>query len=369
MPSAWVKRRRGRTGVRYRVEFRVGGRESSVRYAGSFRTMRDAAARKAWVTGELAAMRVPDLTLLAEQVPAPPLREVAQRWQDSRVDVRESTRIQHRTALARVLPILGDRTIDSLAPADVAALVKELVAQGKARESVRKSLTALAMVLDFAGVAPNPARDRVQVKLPLEEPDELETPSADHVEAVGWLLPLPYLLGLLTLDATGARVGELEAARVSDLDESRRAWLVRAAVSKTRRPRWVELPDDLFAPLVERLPAREDRRPEDPLFAGVTADRLRMAIGRACRDAGVPHFSPHALRHRRISLLHRAGSSWAEVGELVGQRSRLVTADTYTHAMLDYREVDRAKLLGRARAVGSSVRSSATERAPFAGAF
>jgi integrase len=74
-----------------------------------------------------------------------------------------------------------------------------------------------------------------------------------------------------------------------------------------------------------------------------------MAIGRACRDAGVPHFNPHALRHRRISLLHRQGRSWAEIGELVGQRSRVVTAGRYTHALIDYREVDRATLLKGAR--------------------
>jgi integrase len=111
----------------------------------------------------------------------------------------------------------------------------------------------------------------------------------------------------------------------------------------------VELPDDLFQVIVERLPAREDRDPTAPLFDGVTAERLRMAIGRACRDAGVPHFSPHALRNRRISLLHKQGRSWAEIGEAVGQRSRIVTADRYSHALLEYKEVDRAKLLGRVR--------------------
>ena len=94
-------------------------------------------------------------------------------------------------------------------------------------------------------------------------------------------------------------VGELEAARLGDLDESRRAWLVRAAVSKTRQARWVELPEDLFEGLLERLPVREDRDPEARLFAGVTADRLRTALGRACRDAGVPRFTVHSLRHRR----------------------------------------------------------------------
>ena len=163
------------------------------------------------------------------------------------------------------------------------------------------------------------------------------------------------------------RIGELEAARIGDLDESRKAWLVRAAVSKTRKPRWVELPDDLLRVLVARLPAREDRDAAAALFSGITADRLRMAIGRACRDAGVPHFSPQGLRHRRISLLHRQGRSWAEIGELMGQRSRVVTADRYTHALLDYREINRAKLLGRAREVHTPVHTSEAQNRMIAG--
>lgn len=144
-------------------------------------------------------------------------------------------------------------------------------------------------------------------------------------------------------------MGELEAATLGDLDETRKAWLVRAAVSKTRRPRWVVLPNDVFEVLVERLPAREDRNPTAALFAGVTADRLRMAIGRACRDAGVPHLRAHALRHRRISLLHWQGVSWADIGDRVGQRSKVVTADRYSHALVDYREVNRVQVLARVR--------------------
>jgi integrase len=349
MASVWIRRRTTKDGSsRFRVEFRVAGRESRPRYAGSFRTQREAKIRRDYVAGELAALRVPELGL-AEPVTAPTLREVAGSWQASRVDVRESTKVQHRTALGRVLPILGERPIDTLTPIDVAELVAKLDEAGKARESIRKSVTALAMVLDFAGVAPNPARDRVQVKLPLAEPREPEPPSAEHVEATAWLLKPEYLLALVVLDATGCRVGELEAATLGDLDESRQAWLVRAAVSKTRRPRWVELPADVYDVLAERLPAHEDRDSETSLFAGVTADRLRMAVGRACRDAGVPRFNVHSLRHRRISLLHRQGVSWAEIGERVGQRSRIVTADRYSHALVDAREIDQAKLLERVR--------------------
>ena len=53
----------------------------------------------------------------------------------------------------------------------------------------------------------------------------------------------------------------------------------------------------------------------------------------------------------------------------IAQRSRVVTADRYTHALLDYREIDRAKLLERARVVHPSVHTLEAGTAPFAGTF
>jgi integrase len=80
------------------------------------------------------------------------------------------------------------------------------------------------------------------------------------------------------------------------------------------------------------------------VFEHVTADRLRTAIGRACIAAGVPRFSPHDLRHRRISPRHLAGDPWARIGEDVGQRDLAVTANTYTHVLTDETEIDYAGL-------------------------
>ena len=276
---------------------------------------------------------------------APTVAEAARRWRASRIDIRPATASQHASAIARLLPILGHVRVDRITAADVADMVQQLVRQGRARETVRKTLTALAMILDWEGITPNPARDRVRVRLPREESQEIEPPSAEQVEAVVRLLPPHYRLAVLVLEATGARIGEVVAARVGDLDEERRAWLVRAAVSKTRRPRWIPVPDDLFAVVIDRLVPRDDRKLDSPLFPDLTDARLRMAIARACRAAGVPVFSPHALRHRRISLLHRQGMSWADIGALVGQRSRAVTADIYSHAMVDPREIDRTAIL------------------------
>jgi integrase len=107
----------------------------------------------------------------------------------------------------------------------------------------------------------------------------------------------------------------------------------------------VELHPLLADALEQQLGPREDRDPQRRLFAGSGADALRTAIGKACRAAGIPTFSPHDLRHRRISLLHLQGMPWARIADFVGQRDLTVTANTYTHVLVDEAEVDYAALL------------------------
>jgi integrase len=68
-------------------------------------------------------------------------------------------------------------------------------------------------------------------------------------------------------------------------------------------------------------------------------------MAKACKAAGVPLFSPHGLRHRRISLLHLHAVPWARIGEFVGQRNLATTANVYSHVMPDDTELDYAGLL------------------------
>jgi integrase len=234
MPSAWITTRTTKAGEkRYRVEYRLGGRESATRYGGSFRTKREADERRRWIDGELAGRRVPDLRSLELERRAPTLAEAYQAWQRSRVDVSTATATYQRSAIRRAKTLLS-RRVDEITAADVATLVGELASADKSRETIRKTVTVLAMVFDFAGVTPNPARDRVRVRLPREERPEIQPPSADHVEAVYGLLAPDYRLPLLVLDATGMRVGELEALTWGDVDEQRKRWRVSRTVAKTR---------------------------------------------------------------------------------------------------------------------------------------
>jgi integrase len=268
---------------------------------------------------------------------------MADRWIGSPIDAAAGTLIQHRTSVGRAVRILGARLVDEITADDVAAMVAALHADGLKPSYLRKIVQATAMVFDHAGVAPNPARDKQTVRLPHDRP-ELVPPIAEHVDAVYAVLPARYRLPLLVLDATGMRLGELEQLAWGDVDEPRGRWRVSAAVSKTRHARWVAVPPVLFSAVLDLCP-REDRSPSRRVFAGFGGDRFRTAVTRACTAAGVPNFSPHDLRHRRISLLHLGGVPWARIGEHVGQRNLAVTANTYSHVLVAEDELDYANLL------------------------
>jgi integrase len=214
------------------------------------------------------------------------------------------------------------------------------------------------MVLDFAGVEPNPARDR-RVELPRDTSTEVMPPTAEHVGAVFELLPSPFRLALLVLDATGMRVSELLAFTWGDVDEPARRWRVSRAVAKTRRARWVPVPELVFEAVTALVP-REDRDLSAAVFGGFSADRFRMAIARACKAAGVPVFSPHDVRHRRATLWHLKGVPVAEASSWLGH-SPQEHLKTYAHATLvDRAELDYAQLLehvGVVRLVQTPVQS------------
>jgi integrase len=348
--SVWIRTRRTKDGdPRYRVEYRIGGRETHTRFAGSFRTKRLATLRAAWVERELAEQRVPDLTLVdAAAVTLPTLLEASEAWRASRVDVDEQTANMYRSAFVRVFkvaPELRARRLDKITVDDVAGLVAALAAVPYKRETIRKTRTALAQTLDFYAIAPNPVRDE-RVKLPKERKPHIPPPLAEHVERVVETVAPEYVLPLPVIDECGPRVSELETAQVGDVDEQRKAIRVRWTFEKNERYRHLELPDQLFAALLATLQPREDRQLDAPLFPGLTDANLRMAISRACKATGTPHFSPHGLRRRRGSLHYKRTGSLAEVAELLGDSKR-VAADHYVYALTDYREVDCSTALAR----------------------
>jgi integrase len=101
----------------------------------------------------------------------------------------------------------------------------------------------------------------------------------------------------------------------------------------------VSVPLAVFAAVIQLLP-RDDRTADRRVFQGFGGDPFRTQLAGSFTAAGVPVFSRHDLRHRRISLVHHAGVPWARIGENVGQRNIAVTTNTYTHVLTDETELN-----------------------------
>jgi integrase len=331
MPSLTITTRKTRSGPRYVVRFRLGGRAYPIEHAGSFRTLREARIRRDLVAGELAAGRNPRDLLAAMKAAPAPVRTFttwASLYKASRVDVAASTLANIETHAKAFAPSFGERDVHGITFADVQQWVS---GSGLSPGSLRPYLQTLRQVLDFAGCEPNPARDK-RVKLPALELEEIRPPTAKAFLAVLDKVSTRWVLPLIVLEQVGMRSSELATLGWGDVDVAENRFRLQAARTKTRKARWVQVPEWLMDEIATICPF-EERTAERKVFTGYTRHAARNAVARACIAAGVPHFHPHDLRHRRISLWHQQGIPVKNLAERVGHARASMTLDVYSHVM------------------------------------
>jgi integrase len=344
MASVSVTRRKTRSGPRYVVRYRLGGRAYPLVHGGSFKTQKEARARRDYIAGELSAGRNPQEGLRAILDPKPKRTTAAlfEEWKASRLDLVERTIENHEGRWKRLEPTFG-----SLAPDEHShKIIQQWIADNAQGERaltpkvLREFVRTLAQVLDHAGVDPNPARDR-RIRYPVAERAVIVPPSDKQVLAMLDHIPRERRLFYAFLEQDGGRSGEHIAFTWGDVDQEASKILARPEVVKgrggRRRARWVQVPEWLMEQLLDTCPP-EDRIGDRPLFPWLhTVNHPRQAaiktMSSACKAAGIPHFHPHDLRHRRISLWHGQGIPARQIGERVGQQQIAVTLDTYTHVM------------------------------------
>lgn len=335
MSHAYITRRTTpRRERRYVVRYRWGGRGFRLVHLGSKRTEREARTLRDWAAGELAAGRDPQKELRRLQQASTQRSTVTvdawfRRWIDSRIDVGEKTKKLDTNAADRFKALIGHLEASELTLADVQEAVAKL-ADELEPTTVRKYLSSLRLALDFAGVEPNVARDR-RLRVPKLVRVERDPPSGQDVLAILERVPERLRLALVTIEQTGVRVSE-SSVTWADVDVVGRRFRVPARKSKSKRPKWVPVPRWLMD-VIAATCAVEDRLGERPVFPAVADDQLRRAMARACKTAGIASYSPHDLRHRRITLWHYEGVPAREVQDRVGHAWLSTTLDTYTHSM------------------------------------
>jgi integrase len=156
----------------------------------------------------------------------------------------------------------------------------------------------------------------------------------DAASASSW--PKLHLLVLMGI-TTGARRGELEGLRWSDIDFAARTALLRD--SKNGDPRILTIPPDVMEEL-ERFRRVGDSlvfaRPGNPYQPFTTRDAWHEALVTAGLTPWKPGmredegFRFHDLRHSTASFLAARGASLLAIGEVLGHRSTQTTK-RYSH--------------------------------------
>jgi len=197
---------------------------------------------------------------------------------------------------------------------------------------LQQYLIAFRLLLDHAAVDPNPARDP-RVKLPKRVRDEPTPPPAEHVLAILGAIhdPLRRLL-FVTIEQGALRLGEAVGLTWGDVDRAGLRLRLPRSATKRDRARWVYLPEWLIDAIEQTCPF-EDRTPERRVFQGVTEASAYQTMLRACQTAGTPHYHPHDLRHRRITVWHQSGVPARELAERAGHSRPSMSLDVYSHVM------------------------------------
>jgi integrase len=249
----------------------------------------------------------------------------------SRVDVAEATKINYGTHRIRLIDLLGDRDPQTIGWQDVQAAVSSL-AEDLSPLSVRNYLGTLRLVLDFADLDPNPARDR-RVKLPRPEENLPDPPTAAEVATIVENAPQCWRLAIRVLEQTGMRVGELVGLEWGDVDRAELRLRIRGGKTNAAR-RWVPIPEWLMEEIEATCPP-DDRTALRRVFPGAGRQMIGNAMRNACKNAGIANYSPHDLRHRYISVKIREGVPVTQVAAHVGHSRKSLTLDTYSHVLVD----------------------------------
>lgn len=223
MASLSITTRITRAGERrYAVRYRLGGRSYPVEHGGTFKTMKDARARRDLIAGELSAGRNPAILLRALTTPivTPEIVTVSEwgeRFVTSRIDIDQNTAKNYRSGIKKISDTFGDRDPAAITAAEIAEWVAAL-AETRKPGTLQQYLIAFRLLLDHAAVDPNPARDP-RVKLPKRVREEPSPPPAEHVLAILAEIhdPLRRLL-FVTIEQGALRLGEAVGLRWGDVE-------------------------------------------------------------------------------------------------------------------------------------------------------
>lgn len=329
-PRAFIITRDGKRGRRWHVRWIPRGQRTPVHW-GSFTKKKEALEARDYVNGELAVGRWPDPRNVTKPEAPKTVLEGYDEWVDSLPKgTGDSVRKRNKNARSYLeKDQLARIPIRDASFRDVQRLINRM-AEKLAAETIRKYLEPVRAAFDFHDVSPNPAVDR-RLKTPRKKTEIVKAPSRREYDLIRGAMTPGQVPHLEFIEAHGTRIGETRRLTWADIDLAGGRIRVQETKEGTGGIRFVPL-DAVWQERLSDVPM-DDR--VGPMFPKINESTFGQALTRACRHAGVPHYTPHGLRHRWISLVLRAGVDPALAARVSGHKNIKETLDTYTHVLVD----------------------------------
>jgi integrase len=274
--------------------------------------------------------------------------------------VSAQSRERYQVALVHVCRHVGDKPLQKVRPADLAALYATLARAGLAPRTIRLIHTVLHRALGQAKIwgviRDNPAQLAKPPKMPDRETSMLQPDQAAALLERLRGNPL-YLLVSLGL-GTGMRRNEMLGLRWGDLDldagrltieqslEETAAYGIRVKGPKTNHGRrTISLPGHLVAQLRQHWREQQEQRlgmglgkaPDSaPVFPRADGGYLSPSAlsknwPRVMAAIGMSGVTLHSLRHTHASMLIASGMDILTVSRRLGHSSPTITLSVYGH--------------------------------------
>lgn len=247
-----------------------------------------------------------------------------------------------------VLPVLGDRKLNTVTTADLQDLVDRWMSEGQAASTIRNSIKPLQAIYRRArsreGLPVNPTHD---LELPAPRPREVEIVAPEEAARLLAAAPAQDRALWATALYAGLRYGELRALRWGAVDLAggtirvRESWDPKegsiAPKTKTSQ-RTTPMPAVLRDHLLDRRLAAPNASDEALVFGVTTKVPFQATVvyrraDKAWAKAGLRRLRLHQARHTYASFMIAAGVNAKALSAFMGHSSIKVTFDLYGHLM------------------------------------
>lgn len=275
--------------------------------------------------------------------------EFAERWVTEVAPLRlKPTAVAEYASLLRlhVLPFFADRPVAEISADEIQSYMAFKVESGLSPRSVRNHLALLrAMLKSAVAFGLIDANVAMKVTAPRHYRQEQRFPTPAEMNAILDACPPAWVIALALPIYSAGRKGECLALRWSSVSiENRQIAFVRSmrggvehAVKSPASRASVAMAEELVPLFLER---RE--HVPDPIDGLVLCSKAGAALGdgvlnrvlrRACKKAGVEHFTFHQLRHGSIAALIASGAHPLVVSRYARHASVATTFDEYGHLL------------------------------------